>query len=261
MTSMDERPAATDALTARRLAALEQVCRGLSHEASNRLLSIVGQTELAEEHLRLLTLALRYADRLVARAERAGGPLAAALPAATIATLRARLRRAASRRRLAGLRRSLDHAQLLAAELRSLHLFASSDAAVAIDVNAAARAAATLLGLAHHQTPDRPPRVSLDLAEGLPAALGSAGLVTGIIIDLAGGAAVEALTVATRRAGEEIVCEVGVSPASASVPAAAALAARLCGGDLTLAARPGGAVYELRLPTAEPPQARRSGNA
>jgi hypothetical protein len=260
MTSMEERPAAADALTARRLATLEQVCRGLSHEANNRLLSIVGQIELAERHLRQLTLALRYADRLVARAERAGGPLAEALPAAAIATLRARLRRATGRRRLAGLRRSLDRAEQLAVELRALHLFASSGAAT-IDVNAAARAAVVLLGLGHHRALDRAPRVSLDLAEGLPAALGSAGLATGIILDLAGGATVEALTVATRRAGAAIVCEVGVSPAPGSIPDSAALAARLCGGDITLAAGPDGAVYALRLPLAEPPQALRSGSA
>ena len=95
-------------------------------------------------------------------------------------------------------------------------------------------------------------------ALGLPL---PSGLATGIIIDLAGGASVQALTVATRRVGAAIVCEIGVSPPPRSIPDSAALAAKLCGGDITLAVRPDGAVYALRLPLAEPPQALRSGSA
>jgi len=256
------RPAA-EAIAEQRLAHLERVCRGLSHEANNWLYTILGQTEMAEQHLRQTAVALRYLERLLARAERAGDPVVGALPQAAIAKLRQKLSRKMFRRRLDGLRRARHNAEQLSAALHDLHMFAAarSTAAVTIDLNAAARAAVELLRLGYYRSLPNPPRITLNLAEGLPPVLGSAGMVIGILIDLAAGGAVQTLEITTRRDGGAVVCETAVTPATdANFPAALA-AARLCGGTVTVARQGEGAVFGLWLPMAGPLQAVRSGSA
>lgn len=261
MMTANGRPA--EGLVEQRLAHLERVCRGLSHEANNWLYTILGQTEMAEQHLRQTAVALRYLEQLLARAERAGEPVVGALPQATIAKLRQKLPRKAFRRRLEGLRRARHSAEQLSTALHDLHMFAAArSAAVAtIDLNAAARAAVELLRFGYYRSLPNPPQITLDLAEGLPPVLGSAGIVIGILIDLAVGSAVQALQITTRRDGEAIVCEATVTPATeANFPTAMA-AARLCGGTITAAKQDESAVFALWLPMAGPLQALRSGSA
>lgn len=263
MMTTNGRTSAADAFVEQRLANLERVSRGLSHEANNWLYSILGQTEMAEQHLRQVTVALRYLDRLLTRAERDGHPILEALPRETLAKLRQTLPRKTSRRRLDGLRRVRHNAEQLSAALHHLHMFAAArgSAGTTIDLNAAVRAAVELLRLGSYRTLPNPPRITLNLSEGLPVVIGSSGLVIGIILDLAAGSSVQTLQVTTRREGEAVVCEVSVSPMTESALPAALVAARLCGGTVTTAKQGESVLYALWLPMAGPLQSLRSGSA
>jgi len=206
---------------------------------------------------------VRYLETLLSRAQRAGGPLAEALPYGTIARLRQKLPRKTMRRRLDGLRRARENAEQLSVALHNLQMYATTRRAttMAMDLNSAVRAAVHLIRLGAHRTLPEPLPVTLNLAEGLPAALGSAGLVIGVIVDLAAGAHIEALQITTRSNGEALVCDVKVSPATEANVSTAMIGARLCGGTIAIEERASTATYSLRLPSAPPVQALRSGSA
>lgn len=252
----------SDRLMEQRLTDLECVCRGLSHEASNWLYAVLGQTELADLHLRRMWVALRYADRQIARLERRDDPLLADLPRAAIATLRGTLARRTTRRRLEGIRKARANAQKTSSALQHLHAFAAAreTPAATVDLNEAVQAAADLLRLGYYRYQERGPRISFDLSDSLPAVAGSSGLVIGLIIDLAAGEPTEAIHIATQAAGDEAVCTVTIMPAAAVACAAAAAAARLCGGSVAAEEHGDGVTYRVRLPLAEVAQLSRSGS-
>lgn len=250
-------------LVEQRLLDLEHVCRGLSHEANNWLYAVLGQTEMAEHQLRQMAVALRYADRMLGRLEQQGMPAGLDLPAAAIAELRQKLPRKTMRRRLDGLRKARRNAQQLAGAMQRLHQFASGRESLGgtVDLNAAARAAVELLQYGYYRYQESWPRIELELGDGLPPVAGSAGLVMGIIVDLAAGATGERVRIATRSDGGTVVCEVQLSGGDAAGMAAARAAAQLCGGQLTVERTSAGATCTVRLLEAGALQALRSGSA
>jgi hypothetical protein len=223
---------------------------------------VVGQTELAEQHLHRLGVAQRYLERLLAHAERSGAATVAGLPVATLVKLRKQVPRKTLRRRVDGLRKARRNAEQLAQTLHMLHMFASARAVLTgtVDLNAAVRGAVELLRLGFYRNFDAPPIVTLQVAEGLPAVSGSSGLIMGIIVDLATGDAVRGLTIVTRRDHEAVVCEIEVEGGIENGYAAALHAARLCGGTVTRELQPDARHFGLWLPMREPVQALRSGN-
>jgi hypothetical protein len=241
-------------LVERRLIDLERVCRGLSHEANNWLYTVLGQLEMADQHMQQMTLALRYADRVARRVEQTDGPLAEALPVATIAALRQKLPRRTMKRRLEGLRKARQNAARLAEVLHMLHMFAAGrdSTAVVVDLNEAARAATELVRLGYYRSHQAAPPITLTLAEGLPLGIGSLGLAIGIIIDLTASLTGEAVALTTRYTAETVVCEVAITPGSSAGHAPALAAATSCGGQLTVEQDGAATIFRLSLPLAGP---------
>lgn len=246
-----------------RLADLEGVCRGLSHEANNWLYTILGQTEMAEQLLWRMGVAFRYAERQLERAERLDGAVAQALPSATIAQLRQQISRKAIRRRLDGLRKARRNAQQLSGALHHLHAFAAGRRTLTatVDLNAAVRGGIELVKLGYYRSLATPPEIVLSLADGLPPASASAGLVMGILIDLAASDPVTRLAATTRREGEAVVCVIGVTPSNGAGFEPALAAARLCGGTIVAEPQADSTDYALWLPTAPLGQDLRSGKS